>query len=119
MLAHDASVTTPAGKFDNTAELKFQGNCVDVGVVRQYYAPYIGLVSSEETTFAGPVLYELAYYRVGSSTGAAPEVSFTVALDAPHYAAGSTLQARLTLRSTAPDPINLHFPSGQSSVQDP
>ena len=58
--------------------------------------------------------FEITYYRVGSGTGGAQEVSFTVALDAPRYPQGSTLQARLTLRSTSPDPILLHFPSGQS-----
>jgi len=112
--AWDASVPTPAGTFANAVQVKFQGNCADAGVTQQFYAPYIGLVSSEETSFAGPVKYELFYYRVGASTASAQEVAFTVALDAPRYTAGSTLRARLTLRSSSPDPIHLHFPSGQS-----
>jgi hypothetical protein len=74
----------------------------------------VGLVSTEETSFAGPLKFDLTYYRVGSATGAAQEVAFTVALDAPRYPQGGTLQARLTLRSTSPDPIPLHFTSGQS-----
>jgi hypothetical protein len=92
----------------------FLGNCVDVGVVRQFYAPSIGLVSSEETTFGGPRLYELLYYRVATGAGAGPEVSFTVALDSSRYKEGDTLQARLTLRNSSLQPIHLLFPSSQS-----
>jgi hypothetical protein len=83
-------------------------------VTQQFYVPDVGLVTSEETTFAGPLQYELSYYRVGSSTGAAKEVSFTVSTDAGRYAADSTLYARLTLRNSSADPIHLQFPSGQS-----
>ena len=112
--ARDASVTTPAGQFNNAVQVTFAGNCVDVGVTRQFYAAYVGLIRDEETTIAGPLVYELVYYRVGSRTVAAQEVSFTMALDAAHYDAGATLSARLTLRSSSPDPILLNFPSGQS-----
>ena len=106
--ARDAPVTTPAGKFDNAVEVEFQGNCVDVGATKQLYAANVGLVSDEETTFAGPVIYELSYYRVGTSTSST-DVSFTVALRSSRYIAGTTLEARLTLRNTTPDPIHLHF----------
>jgi len=110
----NATVPTPAKDFENAVEVKFQGNCVDVGVTRQFYVPNVGLVSSEETTIAGPVQYALVYYRIGSTTAGAPEVSFSLAIDSPQYSSGASLQARLTLRSTSPDPIVLHFPSGQS-----
>ena len=55
--------------------------------------------------------YELSYYHIG---GTAQEVSFTVGLDAARYPVGSTMFVRLTLRNGSPDPIHLHFPSGQS-----
>lgn len=114
IVSRDATVTVPAGTFSNAVQVQFQGNCADAGLTQQYYVPFIGLVSSEETTFAGPLKFELSYYHVGSNTGAAQEVSFTTALDAPRYAVGGVLQARLTLRSSSPDPIHLIFPSGQS-----
>jgi hypothetical protein len=112
--ARDASVTVPAGQFANAVQVAFHGNCVDVGLLQQFYAPYVGLASSEEETIFGPIRYELSYYHVGAVTGSGPEVSFTLALDAARYTAGSTLAARLTLRSTGADPIALQFPSGQS-----
>lgn len=112
--SRDESVTTPAGVFANSVRVKFQGNCADAGLTEQFYAPYIGLLSSEETTFAGPLKFELFYYRVGSNTSSGQEVAFTVAIDSPRYTVGGTLQARLTLRSSSPDPITLHFPSSQS-----
>jgi len=114
IISRNGTATTPAGSFSNAVEVTFQGNCADAGTTRQFYAPNIGLVSSEETSFAGPLKFDLVYFHVGTSTGAAPEVSFTVALSAPQYTADEQLQARLTLRSSAPDPIRLHFPSGQS-----
>jgi hypothetical protein len=114
IVARDANVTTPAGQFANALQVGYHANCADVGATQQYYAADIGLVRDEETSFAGPLVYELAYYRVGTRTAGAPEVSFTLALDAPQVLAGSTLGARLTLRSTSAIPIHLHFPSGQS-----
>jgi intracellular proteinase inhibitor BsuPI len=112
--ARDAAITVPAGAFTDVLQVNFTGNCVDVGVTQQFYAPTVGLLSSEEETIAGPVHYELAYYRVGATTGSAPEVSFTLAIDAPQYSAGGTLTARVTLRSSSPTPIPLHFPNSQS-----
>ena len=112
--ARDAVVKVPAGTFNNAVDVRFQGPCADAGLTQQFYAQGVGLVSTEETSFAGPRKFELVYYRVGSGTGGAQEVAFTVALNSPRYAPGSTLEARLTLRSNSPDPIHLHFPSGQS-----
>ncbi len=112
--SRDASVTTPAGAFTGAVGASFQGRCADAGLTRAVFAPGVGLAVSEESTFGGPRWFELIYYRVGSSTGSGQETSFTVALDAPRYPAGGTLQARLTLRSSSPDPINLRFTSGQS-----
>jgi hypothetical protein len=112
--ARDAAVSTPAGDFSDAVSVKFQGNCADAGLTQQFHVANIGLVSSEETTFAGPLKYELVYYHVGTRTSAGQEVSFTAAINSPAYPAGSTLQARLTLRSTSNYPLMLHFPSGQS-----
>lgn len=112
--ARDAAVKVPAGAFENVVHVRYRGNCADAGTTQQFFAPNVGIVSTEESNFAGPVKFDLAYYRVGSATGGSQEVGFTVALDSPAYSQGGTLRARLTLRSSAPDPIQLHFPSGQS-----
>jgi len=112
--SRSVEVTTPVGRFQDTLQARFQGNCADAGVTQQFYAPSIGLVSHEETSIAGPRRYELVYFRTRSANGGGPEVSFTIALDAPRYRAGANMGVRLTLRSTHPDPIALHFPSGQS-----
>ena len=74
----------------------------------------VGLLSQEETSIAGPRRWDLVYYRAGARSAARPELSFTMALDAARYQFGSNLSARLTLRSTAADPLDLFFPSGQS-----
>ena len=114
VVSRSAEVTTPAGGFQNALQITFQGNCADAGTTQEFYAAGTGLVSHEETSFAGPRLYQLVYFRAGSANGAAQEVSFTIGLDAPRYPVGSSMAVRLTLRSTHPDPVTLHFPSGQS-----
>ena len=95
-------------------QIRFQGSCADAGTTQEFYARGTGLASHEETSIAGPRRYELVYFRAGSANAAGQEVSFTIGLDAPRYQAGSNMAVRLTLRSTHPDPVTLHFPSGQS-----
>lgn len=112
--ARDAQVTTPAGTFDNVVQIGFRGDCADTGVTQQFYALNVGLVQHEETSFAGPRLYQLVYYHTGSSSVTGEEISFTVGLDSPTYPLGGTMGVRLTLRSTSPKPILLTFPSSQS-----
>ena len=109
-----AEVATPVGRFAETVAIGFRGNCADAGTTRQVYAAGVGPVLHEETSFAGPRQYELIYFRAGANSGGTNEVSFTMALDAARYQAGSNMAVRLTLRSTQADPIPLHFPSGQS-----
>jgi Intracellular proteinase inhibitor len=108
----DAAV--PLGVFKDEVQVKFQNNCGDTGVTTQYYAPNVGLIRQDQSSFAGPVLYRLIYYRVGDRTGAVPEVSFTASIDSPAYVPGNLLGARLTLRNSGTDGLNLHFPSSQS-----
>jgi hypothetical protein len=109
-----AEAVTPSGRFADTVAIGFRGNCADAGTTRQVYAAGVGPVLHEETSFAGPRRYELIYFRAGGNSGGTNEVSFTMALDAARYQAGSNMAVRLTLRSTQADPITLHFPSGQS-----
>jgi hypothetical protein len=107
-----ATVSTPAGEFTHALHLVFQPACADAGVTQQYWGEGVGLLVHEETSFAGARRFELVSHQPARI--AAPEVAFTMGLDAPHYLVGSTVRVRLTLESTHPDPIPLRFPSGQS-----
>jgi hypothetical protein len=113
--SRSAEISLPVGQFTDAVEVAYQaGVCADAGITEQVFAPQVGLVRHEETSISGPRPYELVYFRAGSLSATGPEVSFTVALDAARYKAGGELGARLTLRSTLPEPIRLQFPSGQS-----
>jgi hypothetical protein len=104
-----------AGEWDNALQFVFEPSCADAGVTTMYFVPGLGPVVYETTSIAGPVRWELAYSRAGSTTAEAPSVGFTVALDKPVYKAEPSLDlaVRLTLRNTHPEPIMLFFPSGQ------
>jgi hypothetical protein len=112
--SQSTEVVTPAGEFFDAVQVSYQGTCADAGTTKEYYAYGTGLAAHEETTLAGPRLYELVYFRSGSTNVTGSEVSFTIALDSARYVSGSTMNVRLTLRNTHTDPLLLHFPSGQS-----
>ena len=57
-MTRDGMVDVPAGDFP-IVQIKFHGDCADAGVTTQYYTPNVGLIRSEETTIAGPVVYRL------------------------------------------------------------
>jgi hypothetical protein len=108
-------IKTAAGEWDNALQFAFEPSCSDAGVTAMYFVPGVGPVVYETTSFAGPVRWELVYTRAGSTAAEAPQLGFTVALDAPSYKAAPTLdiQVRLTLRNTHSQPVTLVFPSGQ------
>ena len=108
------TIGVPLGAFTDEIQVKFQNTCKDAGITTQYYAPNVGLIRQDQSSFAGPLLYRLIYYRVGDRTAAVPEVSFTAAVDSPVYVPGNLLAARLTLRNSGTDGVSLHFASGQS-----
>jgi len=112
--SRDGLVLVGLEDLPNVVQVKFQTTCADAGVTNQYYAPGVGLIRQEQTTFAGPLAYRLMYYRAGARQSVTGEVAFTVAVDSPSYFSGGVLGARLTLRNGASDPITLHFPSSQS-----
>lgn len=115
--ARDAKLTTPVGEFTNLIHVAYPAaNCADAGLDADFFAPYIGLVKREGVTIAGPRAMELVYARIGDVTVlTAPEISFSMALDKTVYDVNGIPQmnARLTLRSTIPQPIELVWPSGQ------
>jgi hypothetical protein len=111
-------VTVPAGEFVNALVVHYPAaNCADAGLVTDAFIPYIGLVERESLTIAGPRFLRLAYARVGGVTVLSePEVTFSLTLDRRQYGGDSNIPvmtARLTLRSTHPEPIELTFSSGQ------
>jgi hypothetical protein len=113
--SRNAKYKGPLGEFDNALEIRYSpGSCADAGVVKEVYLPWVGLVQRTTTTIAGPRTYDLVYARLGGITViSAPEVSFGVTLDQSVYQAGARMLARLTVRSTQPDPLQLPFSSGQ------
>jgi hypothetical protein len=114
IVSRTGAIGVPLGAFTDEVQVMFQNSCNDAGITTQYYAPNVGLIRQDQSSFAGPVFYRLIYYRVGDRTAAVPEVSFTTAVDSPAYVPGNLLAARLTLRNSGTDAVNLHFPSGQS-----
>jgi hypothetical protein len=112
-----ASYKGPIGEFTNALRVTYQTQCADAGITSDTFLPYVGLVQHATTTIAGPRVYDLMYSRTGATEVTANQVSFSLALDAPVYPVSPTarreLTARMTVRSTAPDPITLTFPSGQ------
>lgn len=110
-----AKIKTPAGEWDNAIQFTFEQSCADAGITSMYFVPGVGPVVYETTSIAGPVRWELIYTRAGNSAAEAPQVGFTVALDAPSYKAAESIDilVRLTLRNTHAQPVTLTFPSSQ------
>jgi len=115
MESRDATVRVPAAEFSRALRVAYpSANCADAGLTAEAFAPYIGLVERTFTTIAGPRSLQLVYARVGGVTVISePEVSVTLSLDRMQYTPLATLTARLTIRNTQPEPLELHFTSSQ------
>jgi len=90
IVSRKAERSTPAGTFTGVVQISFRGLCADAGTTQQFWAENVGLVTHEETTFAGPRRFDLVAYRPAAAA-AAPEVSFTIGLDAQSYTVGNPL----------------------------
>ena len=110
----NTSLSTPLGDFSNVLAIRYTPTCADAGVTAQYFLPFVGLIRQEQTSFAGPVVYDLIYSRTGVTNIDVQTIGFTTALDSPSYKSGQEAfgVARLTLRAS--EPVKLTFPSGQS-----
>jgi hypothetical protein len=116
--SRQATVRTPAGEFINALAISYpSANCADAGLSSEFYLPWIGLVRRESLTIAGPRVMSLSYARIGGVTVLSePENAFSLTLDRSQYGDPANvplLTARLTLRMTHPEPVELTFPSGQ------
>ena len=114
----------PIGQSDNALEIGYP-DVFQVGIERELFLPYIGLVYRNQAT-GGPtyVAYELGYARIGGVTVVSqPELSFGLSLDRTVFVANlmppvdprraaPEMIARITLRNTA-RPVQLAYPSGQ------
>jgi hypothetical protein len=115
--SRNSKVTVPTGEFTGALTITYPAaNCADAGLTNDTFLPYIGLVERESTTIAGPRFLRLTYARVGGVTVLSqPEVTFSLTLDKQAYPGDGipVLTARITLRSTQPQPLELTFPSSQ------
>jgi hypothetical protein len=113
VVSRSAKYSGLVGAFDYALEMSYPG-VFQVGIARDLFLPYIGLVSRSIAT-GGPSYggYDLIYARIGGVTVvSAPEISFALTLDQAVYTSRDMI-ARLTLRATQPDPLTLTFNSGQ------
>ncbi|MGC8794346.1 MAG: BsuPI-related putative proteinase inhibitor [Bryobacteraceae bacterium] len=119
-----AAYKGPIGEVDCALEIQYPG-VFQVGIERELFLPYIGMVHRRERA-GGPAVgsYDLIYSRTGGVTVlSAPELSFSLTLDSYVYAnltpradparVPPTMTARLTLRNTTETPVDLVWPSGQ------
>lgn len=125
VVSRAAKYSGPIGDFDYALHIRYGfGGCADAGIESDFFLPWVGLVSRTHQTIAGPRRYDLVYARLGVTVISAPELSFSLSLDRSVYTANlmppivpenaiPRIHARITLRNTTPDPVNLEFASGQ------
>lgn len=105
----------PLGTFDSALEMTYPG-VFQVGLVRDLFLPYIGMVYRDQNT-GGPshATYDLIYARIaGVTVVSEKEVAFGVSLDRTVYDSAATkMTVRITLRNTQDQPLTLMFGSGQ------
>ncbi len=119
------TVDVPAGTFGNVVRVDWFSPCADAGITSEWFAPGVGLIRRDETTFAGPVSSVLVRADVGS--GRLPRAAYatTLGLDAFRYVnnlmppvgpdATPTARGLLEVRNFTEVPLELTF-SGCKSV---
>lgn len=115
----------PIGEFKQALSVKYTpGSCADAGLERDVFLPWVGLLQRTEQTIAGPRVYNLIYARLGSTVVGAGEAGFAVTLDRHLYTADlmppvdparsvPVMTARLSLRNSTTEPLELNFNSSQ------
>ncbi len=104
----------PIGWFNWALEIQYPG-IFQVGIYRELFLPYVGLVHREQGG-GGPSLiaWDLIYLRSGGVTYVTEQnVTFGLTLDRYSYRTPADMVARFTLRNYQWDPLKLDFPSGQ------
>jgi hypothetical protein len=118
-------VTVPAGTFEGVVRLDFSSPCADAGIESEWFAPGVGLIRRQESSFAGPVVSQLVRAAIGDSTLPPLPYSSTLSLDRPVYVnnlmppigprATPTVRGRFVVSNTTDIPISFAF-SGCMSV---
>jgi hypothetical protein len=103
----------PSGSWNSVLPIEFRKfSCADVGVESEQYAENIGMLRRVNTTFAGPVTYDLIYAHVGNQVIEAGERGrFSVAVMADPAAKVWHATLRTDLGNAGG--ISLRFNSGQ------
>ncbi len=83
--ARDEVVKVPAGEFKQVMRIDFMTKCADAGITREWFAPGVGLIRREETSFAGPVVSELVYAELGERVLPSSGYSTTLQLSSSGY----------------------------------
>lgn len=122
--SRNASLNSRIGVFANALQVVYPG-VFQVGVDREMFLPYIGLVRRVENT-GGPTTatWDLIYARLrGSTVISTVETAFDISVDpattrvppegAQTLVAIPPMQVRLSLRHTGDKPVELQFASGQ------
>jgi hypothetical protein len=105
----------PIGWCNQALELQYPG-VFQVGISRELFLPYVGLVRREQAV-GGPavVVWDLIYSRLGGVTYVAEEgVTFGLTLDRSVYGPNGEMIARLTLHNGSWEPLSVDFPTSQS-----
>jgi len=83
--ARDEVVTVPAGEFKQVLRIDFMTKCADAGITHEWFAPGVGLIRREESSFGGPVVSELVYAEIADKVFPASTYSTMLQLSASGY----------------------------------
>ena len=119
------ALQVPAGEFQNVIRVDWTSPCADAGITSEWFAPGVGLIRRDETTFAGPVSSELVRAELGSKGLPRAAYAATLGLDQVRYVnnlmppvgpdAIPTARGYLEVRNFSAVPLDLTF-SGCKSV---
>ncbi|MGH2627007.1 MAG: hypothetical protein ACRDHY_10195, partial [Anaerolineales bacterium] len=79
------AIKVPAGEFRDVVRIDYRSPCADAGLSSEWFAPGVGLIRREESSFAGPVVSELLRAELGDNQLPRLPYSVSLALDSPAY----------------------------------
>jgi hypothetical protein len=111
----NSSYQGPVGSYDTALEIDYPG-VSQTGVSREFFLPYVGLVSHAALAGGFLATYDLIYARLGEVTVVSrQELSTGLALDRAVYSLADSpvLTARLSILNSTSDPLLLTFSTSQ------
>jgi hypothetical protein len=128
LVSRDEVVEVPAGRFENVVRIDYQTRCADSGITSEWFAPGVGLVRREESSFPGPVLSELVETNAGGILPVRLPYQTSLALSGPVVVNDlmppsdprklPVLDGRLTVRNDTLVPMALTFSGCRSATVD-